>query len=40
MTETTGLDGLSADGLLGLAPSNQRTLANVFIDKLYSQGVI
>jgi cathepsin D len=37
---TTGLDGLSSDGLLGLAPSNQMTLANVFIDKLYDAGVI
>jgi hypothetical protein len=37
---TTGLTGLSSDGLLGLAPSNQRTRSKVFINELYSRRII
>lgn len=34
------LDGLISDGILGLAPSNQRTEASLFIDELKNSGVI
>lgn len=34
------LDGLQADGILGLAPSTQRTQAELFIEELYTQGLI
>jgi len=33
--KNSGLEGLDADGLLGLSPSNQGTQALVYIDELY-----
>lgn len=38
--QTIDLDGLMADGILGLAPSAQKTEADLFIDELYNAGVI
>jgi len=39
-----GLDGLQADGILGLAPSahtnQQNFTSTLFLDKLYAEGVI
>jgi Eukaryotic aspartyl protease len=38
--QTSGLEGLSADGIIGLAPSTQRTKASLFVDELYNAGQI
>eukprot|EP00347_Sterkiella_histriomuscorum_P006554 403352331 len=38
--KTQDLDRLKADGVLGLAPSSQRTRASLFIDELYQNGII
>ena len=37
---TSDLEELKSDGVLGLAPSSQRTRAPVFIDELYQKGII
>lgn len=34
------LSELMADGILGLAPSTQRTKASLFIEELYNNGII
>ena len=36
----TELTGLQADGILGLAPNNQGTKADIFIDWLKREGII
>jgi hypothetical protein len=38
--QTVDLEGMMADGILGLAPSSQKTHADLFIDELYSHGII
>jgi hypothetical protein len=37
---TTGLEGLKSDGILGLAPSNQGSEADMFLDELFYAGLI
>ncbi|CDW71184.1 eukaryotic aspartyl protease family protein [Stylonychia lemnae] len=37
---TSELDSLQADGILGLAPSNQRTKSSVFVEELFKHGII
>lgn len=37
---TEALNGLMADGILGLAPSTQKTKASLFIEELYNSRVI
>eukprot|EP00347_Sterkiella_histriomuscorum_P014563 403360402 len=38
--QTSDLQELQADGILGLAPSNQRTKSSVFVEELFKSGVI
>jgi hypothetical protein len=40
VTETSGLSGLKSDGILGLAPATTSSENTLFIDELYSQGII
>ena len=40
VVQTQGLEGLSSDGIIGLAPSNQKTKASLFVDELYNSGKI
>ena len=35
ITNIEGLEGLTSDGIVGLAPTSQRTQASVLIDELY-----
>ena len=37
---TTGLNGLKADGIMGLSPSHQGTQADMMLEELTTQGVI
>lgn len=38
--QTNELGGLAADGILGLAPSAQKTQASLFIEELFNAGLI
>ena len=38
--ESIRLDAIYADGIIGLAPSPQRTGKKLFMDELYSQGLV
>ena len=40
VTYVEGLEGLYGDGVVGLAPSAQRSDASVFIDELYRERII
>jgi hypothetical protein len=40
VVQTNDLSGLKADGILGLAPSTQRTQSSLFLDELYNNGII
>ena len=40
VVQTSGLDGLSSDGIIGLAPSNQKTKSALFVDELFNAGQI
>lgn len=37
---TSQLKAMKADGILGLAPSSQRTQAQLFVERLYDEGII
>ena len=39
-TKTSDLEGLRADGILGLSPSNQMTEADMLLDELKEKGLI
>mmetsp|Transcript_17739 Transcript_17739/g.12676 ORF Transcript_17739/g.12676 Transcript_17739/m.12676 type:complete len:245 (+) Transcript_17739:319-1053(+) len=40
VVQNTGLEGLDADGLMGMAPSNQDTQAKIYIEELYNAGIV
>ena len=40
ITHVDGLEGLYGEGVVGLAPTAQRTDASIFIDELYRSGII
>lgn len=40
VVQTSGLEGLSSDGIIGLAPSSQKTKASLFVDEMYNAGKI
>jgi len=40
VVQTQDLNGLKADGIIGLSPSTQNTQASLFVDELYNSGII
>ena len=39
-SQTTGLSGLKADGILGLSPSDQGSGADMLLDELQQKGLL